>query len=178
MMKIGLFYGSSTGNTEDAAKRIAAVLRTVSGVSVDLFEISHKNIDKLPQYAKLILGVPTWDIGELQEDWARLLPFFQQLDLTGKQVALFGCGDQYGYPDTYQDAIGLMAQHCRDQGATLVGAWPTTGYDFTESQALEDGRFLGLALDDNQRKLTPSRIQTWVQQLIEEFALLVIVNYV
>lgn len=177
MVKIGLFYGSSTGNTADAAKQIAVALCTVSGVSVDLFEISHKNIDKLPQYAKLILGIPTWDIGELQEDWARLLPFFQQLDLTGKQVALFGCGDQYGYPDTYQDAMGLMAQHCRNQGATLVGAWPADGYDFMESQAVEDGRFLGLALDDNQRKLTPKRIQIWVQQLIEEFALRVSVTY-
>ncbi|MBX3015553.1 MAG: flavodoxin [Caldilineaceae bacterium] len=171
MRQIGIFYGSSTGNTEAAALAIAKALQTLPGVSVDVLEISRKTVEKLSLYPQLILGVPTWDIGQLQDDWANVVPTVRQMDLTGKVIALFGCGDQYCYPDSYQDAIGLMAQLCRAQGATLVGRWPTTDYEFDDSLALEDEMFLGLALDDNQKELTPARIQQWVEQLIQEFDL-------
>jgi flavodoxin I len=171
MFHIGIFYGSSTGNTDAAANEIADTLQTLANCSVDLFEISKKNVGKIAEYDKLIFGVPTWDIGQLQEDWENVLPLLEELDLTGKQVALFGCGDQYGYPDTYQDAIGILGRSCAERGAILVGYWPTDGYEFDESLALHDGLFMGLALDDNQRELTSPRIQQWVQQLIQEFDL-------
>lgn len=171
MIQIGIFYGSSTGNTDAAAGEIAEALQTLENCSVDSFEISKKNVGKLIEYDKLILGVPTWDIGQLQEDWENVLPLIEELDLTGKQVALFGCGDQYGYPDTYQDAIGILGRSCAERGASLVGYWPTDGYEFDESLALDNGLFMGLALDDNQREQTSPRIQQWVQQLIQEFEL-------
>lgn len=171
MRQIGIFYGSSTGNTEAAALAIAEALQTLPGVGVDVFEISRKTVEKLTLYTRLILGVPTWDIGQLQDDWAAVVPALRKMNLTNKQIALFGCGDQYCYPDSYQDAIGIMAKICRDQGATLVGRWPTTDYEFDDSLALEDEMFLGLALDDNQKELTADRIQSWVQQLIEELDL-------
>jgi flavodoxin I len=169
MTSIGIFYGSSTGNTEAAAMAIAAGLRAVPGVTVEVIEISRKTVEKLTHFPKLILGIPTWDIGELQEDWDRVMPEIEGMNFTGQQVALFGCGDQYGYPDTYQDADCILVGV--ERGAELVGYWPTDGYDFEESLAVEGDMFLGLALDDNQKKLTPSRIKAWVQQLIDEFQL-------
>jgi flavodoxin I len=123
-------------------------------------------------YDKLILGCPTWNIGELQSDWDRLLPQMDTLDLSGRQVALFGLGDEGGYPDTYQDAIGIIGEKARERGATLVGFWPTAGYDFLESRGVEDGMFMGLMLDDdNAPELTPERIKVWVQQLVQEFGI-------
>ncbi|RMF69726.1 MAG: flavodoxin FldA, partial [Cyanobacteria bacterium J069] len=50
--------------------------------------------------------------------------------------------------------------------------WPTDGYDFNESKAVRDGKFVGLAIDeDNQSDLTTERIQSWVAQLKREFDL-------
>ncbi|MBZ0307310.1 MAG: flavodoxin domain-containing protein, partial [Anaerolineae bacterium] len=125
-------------------------------------------------YDKLIIGVPTYNIGELQDDWFFVFDELAEVVLVGIQVALYGMGDQYGYPDTFQDAIGILGRRLRDDcGAELVGYWPTDGYEFTDSLAIEDGKFMGLALDDGyQGNLTEARVKAWVKQLIAEFELI------
>ncbi len=63
-----------------------------------------------------------------------------------------------------------MSQALRNCGATLVGQWATDSYEFCESLALEDGKFLGLGIDEvNQPELTAERVKHWVSQLIAEF---------
>lgn len=171
MTQIGLFFGSSTGNTAGAADLIVDALQAIPGVTVDLNVISRKNVTEIPAYSKLIFGCPTWNIGELQDDWALVIDDFQKLDLTGRQVAFFGCGDQYAYPSTYQDALGIIALYAVDNGAEVVGFWPTTGYEFEDSQAVFEDMFVGLALDDSQMDEFPNQVARWVDQLAVEFAL-------
>ncbi len=172
MSGIGLFFGSDTGNTASVSELIKKEFDRVQPGLVTVTDIARCNLCELEAYDKLILGVPTWNIGELQSDWDRLFPQMNTLNLSGKQVALFGLGDEAGYPDTYQDAIGIVGMKARECGAQLVGSWPTTGYDFLESRGVEDGRFIGLALDnDNAPDLTPERVKVWVQQLVREFGL-------
>ena len=91
------------------------------------------------------------------------------LRLDGKPVALFGSGDAFCYPDTFQDAMGILGNDMRQRGARLIGRWPTDGYTFNTSRGVEDGMFLGLALDtDDSWTLTRSRIATWSAQLLAE----------
>lgn len=169
MTTIGLYYGSSTGNTEQAARQIQQAFDALQPGMVTMIDVMSKDLSRMPTFATLIIGVPTWDIGELQSDWDDCLPQFDELDLHGTQVALFGLGDESGYPDTYQDAIGILARKARERGAEIVGRWPTDGYDFDASLAVEDGQFLGLALDDDTApELTSGRITQWVQQVAAE----------
>ena len=43
-------------------------------------------------------------------------------------------------------------------------------YNFSESKALRDGEFIGLAIDDNnQSNLTDERVKKWVEKLKGEF---------
>lgn len=171
MSKIGLFFGSSTGNTEAAAERIRDLFQE-RGFEVSLFNIYSESVQNMEQFEYLVLGIPTWDIGEIQEDWKNCWDELDTLQLTGKKAAVFGQGDQRGYPATFQDCIGFLARKVRERGATVVGFTPTDGFDFDESQGLEDGKFMGLSLDDdNQRDLTDGRIQAWVAQLVSEFEL-------
>ncbi len=172
MTTIGIYYGSSTGYTEDAAKLIQRELEQLEPGSTTLMNVYEHPLQDMEIFDKLILGVPTWNIGEMQEDWDARLAELAKLDLQGKQVALFGLGDEGGYPDTYQDALGMLAQQVRARGAVLVGSWPTTGYDFHASLAVEGDHFVGLALDDtNAPNLTTSRIAQWVQQVAVEFGM-------
>ena len=68
--KIGLFYGSSTCYTEMAAEKIAEAINGISGTElVVLHNIASDSIALMTDYKYLILGIPTWDYGELQEDW-------------------------------------------------------------------------------------------------------------
>ncbi|MEA3317594.1 MAG: flavodoxin domain-containing protein, partial [Bacteroidota bacterium] len=63
MNKIAIFYGSSTGNTESAAKQIAKLL------NADIFDVADKPVKELQNYENLIFGTSTWGIGDLQDDW-------------------------------------------------------------------------------------------------------------
>ena len=173
MQKIGLFYGSKRGTTEDAAMRIKEAFDSVEQDLVTVVNI--KRVDDpaiFNEYDKLILGSSTWEKGKLQVHWKRFLPNLEAIELTGKQVAVFGLGDQSEFCTTFQGGMGILARTVRACGAELVGAWPVTNYCFVESPAVENDQFLGLALDYmNQDQLTKERIQTWVQQITEEFAL-------
>lgn len=66
MAKIGLFYGSTTGKTEAAAEAIQSSLGSESVVAMQ--EIADTSSDDFAQYACIIIGCPTLDIGELQAD--------------------------------------------------------------------------------------------------------------
>jgi flavodoxin I len=68
--------------------------------------------------------------------------------------------------------MGMLEEKISQLGGTTVGYWPTDGYEFEESKALRDGKFVGLALDeDNQSELTEERIQAWTSQLKTAFGL-------
>lgn len=170
MAKIGLFYGTQTGNTQDAAETIQDELGGESVVT--LLDVAEADSSDLEGYDCIIIGCPTWNIGELQSDWEGLFDELNSIDFNGKKVAYFGAGDQEGYPDNFQDAIGILEEKITELGGTTVGYWSTDGYDFNQSKALRDGKFVGLALDEeNQSELTDERIKAWVTQLKREFGL-------
>lgn len=170
MAKIGLFFGSTTGNTQDIAERIQEEFGG-DGV-VALHEISEVEEDEFSDYENVIIGCPTWDIGQLQSDWEGFYPDLDEVDFSDKKVAYFGVGDQEGYADNFQDAMGILESKISELGGKTVGYWSTDGYDFNESQAIRNGKFAGLALDeDNQAELTDERISSWVKQLKSEFGL-------
>ena len=171
MSKIGLFYGSTTGKTEEAAELIQ---KEFGGDSVvTLHEINEADNSDFDNYQYIIIGCPTWDIGALQADWEG---FYEDelgnIDFSGKKVAYFGTGDQNGYPDNFQDAMGILEEKISELKGTTVGNWSTDGYEHESSKAVKNGKFVGLALDeDNQSELTEERIKKWVAQLKTEFGL-------
>jgi flavodoxin I len=172
MAKIGLFYGSNEGHTEYVADRIKQAFDEIDPNLVTIFNIAKATVDDIAQWEYLIFGIPTWNVGQLQDDWDIFLPDMDKLDLSGKKVALFGLGDQYIYPETFLDAMGILGEKVRDQGGERVGYWPIDGYQFTDSLAQEGDHFIGLAIDEEQEpELTDERIQAWVQQLVQEFGL-------
>jgi flavodoxin I len=170
MTKIGLFFGSTTGNSENAAKRIKDEFG--SSAIVDVFGIENAKAEDIAKYEILILGTSTWGYGEPQDDWAGFESNLGRIDFKGKKVAFFGLGDQYGYADTFVDAMGMLCEIVKGRGAQIVGMTSTEGYSYDDSKAVLDGQFVGLALDDdNQSDMTADRIKQWVTQLKEELAI-------
>lgn len=172
MTPIGLFYGSDTGFTEIVVRLIEEEFSTINPNLLTAYDIADVPVTAMQPYNRLIIGCPTWDIGQLQADWDKAYNELDTLDLSGKQVAIFGLGDQYGYPDSYCDAIGILGRKLRERGAELVGFTSTEGYEFTYSDGVENGRFMGLALDeDNESDKSPERVSDWIWQLVDEFDL-------
>jgi flavodoxin II len=170
--KIGLFYGSTTCYTEMAAEKIQAALNTLFDAEVvDTFNIKDVSLSTACQFDILIFGISTWDFGELQEDWESCWADIRDLDLRDKTVALFGLGDQLGYTDWFQDALGMLHDELAVLDCNFIGYWPNQGYNFSKSKGLTTdlSHFVGLSLDDeNQYELSQQRIEQWTAQLLEE----------
>ena len=168
MKKTGIFYGSTTGTTESVARLIADKL----GIApADVHEVSKVDTALVESYDALILGTSTWGDGELQDDWYDGLKVLQGAHLSGKIVALFGCGDSESYSDTFCDAMGLLYEGLKDSGCTFVGAVDDSDYTYSASVAAADGKFVGLALDDvNESDRTDDRVSAWAAQLQTELA--------
>ncbi|MBL0308514.1 MAG: flavodoxin [Bacteroidetes bacterium] len=169
-MKIGLFYGTDTGNTERVAKIIKEKLEATLGPDrIELHEIYHKKKEDMESFDFLILGMPTWYDGELQGDWEEYIPELQQIDFSGKKIAFFGLGDQYGYASYFCDALGVFSEIVEKNKGTVVGLWPIAGYEHDYSKAQRGDQFIGLCIDDdNQSDQTEERIQGWVQLILPE----------
>ena len=149
MNKIGVFYGSTTGTTEDVARRIAEKLNVPKG---DIHDASKLNDELVKEYDVLVLGTSTWGAGELQDDWYDGIKVLKKADLSHKFVALFGCGDSDSYGDTFCDGIGILY-----------------GYTFDSSVAVVNGKFVGLPLDEvNEDNKTDERIAQWTESLKKE----------
>ena len=102
MHKIGVFYDSTTGTTENLAGRIAEKL---SVPSANIFDVSKLTEALVNKYDVLVLGSSTWGAGELQDDWYDGIKKLKKCDLSHKSVALFGCGDSDSY-----DAAGYIGE--------------------------------------------------------------------
>lgn len=159
MTKIGIFFGSNSGTTEDAAKNIAHALKN-KGLEPIVKDIASATKDDITKYDNIIFGTSTWGMGDLQDDWESFLTTLSDIDFNGRKVAIFGTGDQSGYPDTFVDGMGVILENIK--GADLIAPWSTDGYDFSASKAVENGQFIGLVLDeDNQGNLSEERIDKW-----------------
>lgn len=160
MKKIGIFYGSSTGTTDDIAVTIAGKLGVAKS---DVHDVSKLTADLVNNYDVLLLGSSTWGDGDLQDDWYDGEEVLKGLDLSGKTIGLFGCGDSQSYDYSFCDAIGVLYKDLQGTGATFVGSIPTDGYDFSESAAVVNGQFVGVPIDEvNESDKTDERLEAWI----------------
>ncbi|VAX76374.1 Flavodoxin 1 [Serratia symbiotica] len=174
MARVGIFFGSDTGNTENISEMIHDIFQETFGVEVSkIQDIAKSSKEDLEGFDTLLLGIPTWYYGEAQCDWDDFFPTLEEIDLSSKVVALFGCGDQEDYSEYFCDAMGTLREMIERCGASLVGHWPTKGYHFEASKGLVDNdNFIGLAIDeDRQPELTRERVLAWVTQLFGELHL-------
>lgn len=161
MEKIGIFYGSTEGNTEEIVKKIQKSMNNAI-----LHRVDKAIADDLANYDILIFATSTWNIGRLQEDWEVFIDILDEADFHGKRVAFIGVGDSECYRDTFVDGIGMIYERIANSGAGFFGAWPAEGYSFEASRGMVNGKFLGLVIDeDNEPEKTDARIAAWTKQI-------------
>lgn len=166
MKKIGIVYGSSSGNTENVAK----LIQKAFGADADVVDVAQASVDKLNEYSYLILGTSTWGVGDLQDDWDGFAGQLKQVSWDGKKVAFFGLGDSASYSDSFVDGMGILYDEVKDK-AQVVGKVSSADYSYDSSRAEDGGMFVGLAIDeDNESDKTDERIAAWVEGLKNEFA--------
>lgn len=163
MKKIGIFYGSSSGNTASVAEKIGKALSVPAN---QIKDIARSSVEDLEPFDVLLLGTSTWGEGDLQDDWYDILSELKTKDLSGKVISFFGCGDSASFEDTFCGGMSVLYNDLQDTGATFVGKVSTDGYNCGDTPSIIDGEFIGLPLDeDNEDDETDSRIESWVESL-------------
>ncbi|MEN6455979.1 MAG: flavodoxin [Prolixibacteraceae bacterium] len=174
MEKTGLFFGPEKGAVHRAAKKIKD---TAGEDRIDLIPVADASAADLEKYNKIIFGISTvgketWDQEFSNTDWSRFFPEISKIDYSKRTIAIFGLGDHVTYPAHFVNAMGMLAKEimriCPD--AKIVGQVDASGYEFEESEAVINGQFIGLALDDDfEPELTDRRITEWVSRIGGEF---------
>ncbi|PID94041.1 MAG: flavodoxin [Bacteroidetes bacterium] len=160
MKKTAIFYGSTSGTAEDIAKKIGTTL------GADTFDVADSPLDEVANYENLIIGSSTTGIGDLQEDWEDFVTDFEEADLNGKTIAIFGVGNGVSFSDSFVGCMEKLYDAVKDKGCKIVGFTDTEGYEYDDSPSIVDGKFVGLPIDeDNQDELTDERIEKWVEIL-------------
>ncbi len=168
MNKTAIIYSFNTKKTGKVAERIKEAFNDDMVEMVNAEEI---NESLFMSFDQIIMGVPTWFDGELPNYWDEFVPALEDLDLSGKKIALYGLGDQKGYPENFLDGMGVMADILDSCSASLVGFTSVAGYEFESSLAVRGDQFAGLAIDyENQGSMNKERIAAWVESLRNEFS--------
>ncbi len=167
MKKTAIIYSF---NATKSAKIAEKIKEEFGEESVEMVNAEEINGEKFQAYDNLILGAPTWFDGELPNYWDEFVPELEELDLSGKNVAIFGLGDQKKYPENFVDAIGILSELLKDRGAKIVGYTSTEGYEFESSRGVDGDQFMGLAIDyENQGSKNKERVHNWVEQIKKDF---------
>jgi len=166
MSKTVIIYSFHTQKSKKVAEKVIEAFGKDEIQSINAEDLT-KNV--FEENDNFILSAPTWFDGELPNYWDEFVPELEEMDLKNKTFAVFGLGDQKGYPENFCDAIGILVEVLESCGACIVGQIPAEGYTFESSRALRGDVFLGLPLDqENQGKLTSDRVKKWVAQLKTE----------
>lgn len=171
MSKIGIFFGPERGSVDKCAHIIAKELNIDAE---DIKSIKNTQPTDFLKYTHIIFGISTvgrntWENEAKGNDWDLFAPHLKNIDFSNKTVAIFGLGDQLTYPEHFVNAIGWLSELLTKLNVNTVGACSTDGYRFDDSEAIKDGKFIGLPIDeDNEPELTHSRVTNWVKQLKNE----------
>lgn len=164
--KIGIFYGSSTGQTEAVAEKLQRILGEEDS---DVINVDNATTEDLERYQYLIFGTSTWGFGDMQDDWDDFMEVVLDADLKDKKIALFGLGDQDTYPESFADGVGVLYSKIKGK-SNIIGEWPNSGYVFDDSDALQGKKFVGLIIDqENQASKTEERLEKWAEMIRKEF---------
>ena len=169
MTRIGIFFGGKdNGSTAKVARKIQEFF------GKELATVHNVNVARTLDVNKcefLILGTAAWGIGEMHSDWENFIEELIDADLANKKVAIYGLGDQVVYPESFVDGLGTI--FCRlPFKQNVVGFTSLDSYKYYYSTAEKDGRFVGLAIDDDsQPELTEERVKNWVTQVKKEFGI-------
>jgi len=172
MKKVGIFFGPTGGSTEKIAKQIQNEL----GVNnADLHPIKNVKASDLDRYENIILGCSTiggetWNSGKPKPDWDLFRPELDKIEYKGKTFALFGLGDNISYPRNFVDNMGIIAKILLSKNAKIIGQTRKEEYEFLDSEAFIDGKFIGLPIDEDfESEKTESRLKNWVKDIVQSF---------
>jgi len=173
MSKTALFFSPEGGNVNSVTIKLGAL---IGNDKVDIIPLKEVEKGDLSKYDKLILlgstvGADHWSNETIVDEWPEFFAKIEDTSLEKRKVAIVGLGNSFIYPSHFVDGMAVLYERLTKQNAKILGKVGTEGYDFTESEAVNDeGLFCGLPIDeDNEPELTTERLENWISILKPDF---------
>ena len=116
MKNVSIIYGSTTGNTE----RVAQILKdNIKECNVTVANVTDAS-DEMIGADIVLFGSSTWGYGDLQDDFAPYYDKMDSLPLSGKSVAVFGCGDSASFGEMFCEAVNTIESKLEECGANVI----------------------------------------------------------
>ncbi len=146
-------YETKGGATEEAARKIAEVLRSKYGLEVDLVDLKVQKVPDLAQYRNVVIGGGV----RAGKVYNKALKFLEN-DLSGKHVAFFVSSAQAGTPGSYENAKVKFVEN-------TLAKYPKINPVATEAFG---GRIkiLGKTVTDNRDM---AKVEAWAEELGKKF---------
>jgi len=116
-MKIGIIYGSSTGNTKKVGEIIKDELKNHQVQMINVADVKDGDYER---HEVILYGVSTWNYGDLQTDFRRYIDEISPELIGNKQVAVFGCGDNWGFTSVFCKAVDTLEEKLRSCGVEPI----------------------------------------------------------
>lgn len=168
MSKIGLFFGPLKGSVHRVAEKVKAA---IGEENIDMISVNDADETDLEKYDRIIFGISTvgketWNSDFSNTDWSKFFPNISKVDYSGKTIAIFGLGDHLTYGRHFVNAMGVLAKELLKNGAEIIGRVDPSAYEFEDSEAIFDGMFIGLPVDEDfEPELTDQRVTSWVESI-------------
>ena len=112
--KVGIFFGTSTGSTEEVAHLISEEFGEEASDPIEIDGVQGSVEKDFAKYDALVVGTPTWNTGADTErsgtGWDEIYyGEMEGLNISGKKVAVFGLGDSVSYGENYADGAGEVS---------------------------------------------------------------------
>lgn len=173
MNKTALLYSPEGGSVNRVTNKLGELIGNDKADVIPVKEVEKGDLDK---YNKIILvgstvGADHWDNEIIVDEWAEFFTKIKDLSFEKKKLAIVGLGNSVLYPSHFADGMAVLHEKIIAQNATVLGKVEAKGYDFEDSEALDDeGFFCGLAIDeDNEPELTAGRLEKWISILKSDF---------
>ena len=146
-------YETKSGATEEAARKIADVLRSKYQLEVDLVDLKEQKVLDIAQYRNFVIG------GGVRggKVYKKALKFLEN-DFNGKRVAFFVSSSWAGTPGSYEDAKVKFVENTLDK-------YPNINPVSTEAFG---GRIkiMGKTVIDNTDL---AKVEAWAEELGKKF---------
>ena len=173
MSKTALIFSPEGGNVHSVTNKLGELIGNDKVNILPVGKVEKADVDKYDQIIFLgsTVGADHWSNETIVDEWPDFFAKIDENGLEGKKVAIVGLGNSLLYPEHFADGMAHMYDDLTKKNAKIYGSVSKKGYDFTDSEALnDDGLFCGLPIDeDNEDELTTERLENWLSILKPDF---------
>lgn len=110
-----IIYASTSGNVEIVVEKISEIL-SAAGIINELHRSEQTSIDVIRNNKLFLLATSTWEHGEINPFFNKLLAEMKKENLTGKKAAFVGLGDMRYEPVLFNQGIKILKKAWMDMG--------------------------------------------------------------